>query len=496
MAPPLEAGADRAWRGLALSVTALAHAAALGGSLLDGDRLLLVRNPRLHSFSGLAAMLSEGRVLLRGAGLQVRDHAPLGAFSSWLSWEWFRAAPLVQHAIGPALLLALVASLFSLLRASKVSAPVAAVASLALSLHPCAADLSAPLAGRDALLALALSLLAARRSLGSPPVAGIAWSASAALLAGLCAPGYGLFGLLPASFVRPRAHRLVALAAASLSTLAALAITRGVGSLFPSAAALSGGGTASLLAWIPTPSPFVAATTSSVASAAWVLPLLLSALSASLSTRASEPGDASLLRAGAAALLASTLASGLAGSALVTVGGASLGLHLGLVLSTLGLLRALGPSTARLARPWMLVGFALPAALTAHRARGWTDDVAVLRAIARRDPSDPEASLALARLELRQHRLSAAAPWCLRYALSQPDTGRADGCLGAVASSRGDHRSAVTLLRRWAAGLDDRRALRAASLELSSATPDPRFGQDFREATGYSLPQPRPGESP
>ncbi|MBK6533411.1 MAG: hypothetical protein IPF99_28630 [Deltaproteobacteria bacterium] len=144
MAPPLEAGADRAWRGLALSVTALAHAAALGGSLLDGDRLLLVRNPRLHSFSGLAAMLSEGRVLLRGAGLQVRDHAPLGAFSSWLSWEWFRAAPLVQHAIGPALLLALVASLFSLLRASKVSAPVAAVASLALSLHPCAADLSAP----------------------------------------------------------------------------------------------------------------------------------------------------------------------------------------------------------------------------------------------------------------------------------------------------------------------------------------------------------------
>ena len=151
-------------------------------------------------------MLSEGRVLLRGAGLQVRDHAPLGAFSSWLSWEWFRAAPLVQHAIGPALLLALVASLFSLLRAAKVSAPVAAVASLALSLHPCAADLSAPLAGRDALLALALSLLAARRSLGSPPVAGIAWSASAALLAGLCAPGYGLFGLLPASFVRPRAH--------------------------------------------------------------------------------------------------------------------------------------------------------------------------------------------------------------------------------------------------------------------------------------------------
>lgn len=495
MAPPLEAGADRAWRGLALSVTALAHAAALGGSLLDSDRLLLVRNPRLHSFSGLAAMLSEGRVLLRGAGLQVRDHAPLGALSSWLSWEWFRAAPLVQHAIGPALLLALVASLFSLLRASRVSAPFAAVASLALSLHPCAADLSAPLAGRDALLALTLSLLAARRSLGSPALAGVAWSASAALLSGLCAPGYGLFGLLPASLVRPRAHRLIALASASLSALAALAVTRGDGALLPSAAALGGGGTASLLAWVPSPSPFVAATTASVASAAWILPLLLSALSASLSARAAEPGDASLLRAGAAALLASTLASGLSGAALVTGGGASLGLHLGLVLSFVGL-RSLGPPTRRMARPWMLVGLALPAALTARRARGWTDDDAVLGAIARRDPSDPEALLSRARLELRQRRLSAAAPWCLRYALAQPDTGRADGCLGAVASARGDHRAAVMLLRRWAAGLDDRRALRAASLELSSALPDPRFGQAFREATGYSLPHARPGESP
>lgn len=495
MAPPLEAGADRAWRGLALSVTALAHAASLGGSLLDGDRLLLVRNPRLHSFSGLGSMLSEGRVLLRGAGLQVRDHAPLGALSSWLSWEWFRASPLVQHAIGPALLVALVASLFSLLRASKVSAPAAAVASLALSLHPCAADLSAPLAGRDALLALGLSLLAARRALGSSPLAGAAWSASAALAAGLCAPGYGLYGLLPASFVRPRPYGLAALAAACVSTLASLAITRGAGAVLPSAAALSGGGTASLLAWLPSPSPFVAATTASVASAAWILPLLLSALSASVSARVSDPGDASLLRAGAAALLASTLASGLSGASLVTGGSAALGLHLGLVLSALGLLGSLGPSTMRLARPWMLVAFALPAALTAHRVRGWTDDVAVLGAIARRDASDPEASLARARLELRQRRLSAAAPWCLRYALAQPDTGRADGCLGAVASTRGDHRAAVTLLRRWAAGLDDRRALRAASLELSSATPTPRFGEAFREATGYSLPQPRPGES-
>jgi hypothetical protein len=496
MAPPLEAGADRAWRGLALSVTALAHAAALGGRLLDGDRLLLVRNPRLHSFAGLAEMLSEGRVLLRGAGLTVRDHAPLGALSTWLSWQWFRAAPMVQHAIGPALLLALVASLFALLRARRVSAPFAAAASLALSLHPCAADLSAPLAGRDVLLALTVAIFAARRADGATARAGVAWSAAAALASGLLCPGHGLFGLLPACFVRARTERLVALAAASLSTLGALAITRGAGPWLPSPGALGAGVTASLLAWIPSPSPFVAATAGSVSSAAWIIPLLLSALSLSLASRADEPDDAALLRAGAAAMLAAMLASALAGASLVTVGLASLGLHLGVVLALTGALRPRGEAIGRRLRPWMLLGFALTAALTAHRARGWSDDVAVLRAIAQRDPSDPESSLARARLELRQRRLSAAAPWCLRYALSQPDTGRADGCLGAMAAARGDRRASVMLLRRWAAGLDDRRALRAASLELSAAMPDPRFGEAFREATGYSLPQPRPGETP
>ncbi|MDB4929248.1 MAG: hypothetical protein JWM10_1732, partial [Myxococcaceae bacterium] len=119
MATPPPAGADRAWRGLALSVTALAHGVSLGAPLLDGDRLLLVRNPALHSFGGLLSLLADGRVVAHGVALPLRDHAPLGALAAWLSWQWFRGGPAAQHALSVALLVGVAAALFALLRATR-----------------------------------------------------------------------------------------------------------------------------------------------------------------------------------------------------------------------------------------------------------------------------------------------------------------------------------------------------------------------------------------
>ena len=226
-----------------------------------------------------------------------------------------------------------------------------------------------------------------------------------------------------------------------------------------------------------------------------MLPLIFAALALGLATRTDDPDDVAFLRAGAAAMIASMLAAGTAGTALVVGETTSLALHLGVVLAATGIVRAHGAALGRWARPWMLVAFALPAALTAHRVRHWSMEDSVLHALADRRTDDPEGSLARARLELRRGRLAAAAPWCVRYALAQPGTGRADGCIGAISAARGDHPGAVVLLRRWASALGDRRALRAASLELSEALPDPRFGEAFREATGYALPQRRAGET-
>jgi hypothetical protein len=227
--------------------------------------------------------------------------------------------------------------------------------------------------------------------------------------------------------------------------------------------------------------------------AAWIVPLLFAGLALALAAKLDDPDDVALLRAGAGALAASVVAAGAAGLAPVVDGAASGALLLGLVLAFAGALRSAGPG---LARPWMLVAFALPAAMTVHRAAGWSDEPAVLRAIVARSPDDPEAALARAALALKDRRLAAAAPWCLRYAQALPDSGRADGCLGALAAARGDHAAAVARLRRWALRLDDRRSLRAGVIELADALPDPRFGAAFREATGFALPQRRPGESP
>ncbi len=495
MAPSDVGGSDRAWRALTLSLTALTHGAALAGELLDGDRLLLTRNPSLHSFAGLASLLSEGRVLLRGAGLLVRDRSPVAAFSTWLSWEWFRTSPVVQHALGVALLVAVVAALGSLLRSLKASPAAAWLGALALSLHPCAADLTGPLLGRDPLLALLVALLAARRVRDAALLPAVVWSAGTALVAGLCAPGYGLLALVPAALAPSSAARRAASVAAVLCAVAALDITRGGDPLLPSLAAFSTGAVATFLAWLPSPAAFVAVTLPHGLAVGLLPPVALAAFAFARSLRSREPDDDALLRAGAAAALASVLAAAASVRASTADGTSALLLHLSVTLVALALLRAHGAALAVRARPWMLLGLALPAALTAHRVRQWSTQERVFDALVARDPDDPEALLARATLALRRGSLSDAAPWCLRYGAAMTTTARADGCVGALAAARGDERAAVFLLRRWAATLDDRRALRAAALQLSDAMPDPRLGAAFRAATGYSLPQRRPGEA-
>lgn len=495
MEPPDAGGADRAWRRVALTATALAHGVALGGALLPGDRLLLVRNPALHSFAGLGALLAEGRVLLRGAGLVLRDRSPVAAFTTWLSWEWFRGQPVAQHALAVLALLAIASTLGGLLRSLRSPTALAWLGALALTLHPCAADLTGPLLGRDALLALLVTLVAARRAREATDLRAVAWIAGGALGAGLCARGYGALGLVAAAVGATPTARRAGAAAAVVATVVALALTRGGEAFGPGAAAFSVGAVGALLGWLPSPAPFVVATFPRGVGLALVPALALAVATFGRSVRTADPDGAALLRAASATAVASVLAGAFAVRGQTIDGSAALLLQFSLVLAAVALVRpAWSRATPRL-RPWMLVALALPAAVTAHRVRAWSDVGTVTDALVARDPDEPEALLARAHRELARRQFSAAVPWCLRYGAAMPQTGRADGCVGALAALRGDRAYAVVLLRRWAAGLGDRRALRAAALELSDAVPDPRLGEAFREATGYALPQRRPGEA-
>lgn len=484
---------SRRWLALSLAVATLVHAGSLKSGLLDADRLLLVKNLQVRTFSGLFAMLVGGEPVLRAAGLSSRNHCPLGVLSTWLGWQWFRANPLVQHALGLASLLAVLVALTSLLAALRASPELACVAALALALHPATADLTGPILGRDVLLAAAVSLLAARRARQASARSATAWSAGASLVAGLLAPGWGLLGSVPASVIAsPRAHRLAVLASVT-TTLATLAVTHGERALLPEPGAWGPGAYGALLAWLPSVQPFVIGSVGAGAIAGLVVVLVLAATALLHASRQPEEPDAALLRGGAAAMLASVLAAAVAWHEGTVIGAPAFALQLGVVLALTGVARGRAALGAWL-RPWMWLVLAAPATVTALRVRAWADEDHVLRAIVARNADDPEALLARARIGLRRRALDDAAPWCLRYANVAPTTFRADGCIAALATASGDEPVAVFLLRRWAARFDDRRALRSAVLELHEAQPDPRFGAAFLRATGFTMPARRPGE--
>lgn len=478
---------DRRWPALAMLAVAVAHAPGLAGGLLDADRLLLVRNPDIRSFAGLGVMLADGQPLAIGAGLVVRDHTPLRVLSTWLGWQWLQASAVLQHAAQLGLALAIGAALLALLRPR--GAPAAAAAA-ALMLHPCAADLTAPLLGRGALLATLVVLLAARRARDESAARAVAWSAAAAFVAGACAPGWGLLGLVAALMIdAPRVRRAAVLASIA-GAIAAVAIHRAdlAGVALPGA--LSAGAGAAWAAWIPSVWPFVIATADGAAILGLVLIVCLAALALLGAQRAPDAGGAALMRAGGGALLAVLPASALACREGTVTGAAAFALQLGLVLALAGLWDVI----AARGRPWMAALLLIPAALTMLRARAWANEDRVLSAVMVRDAEDPEAILAAARAGLRRGKLEEAAPLCLRYASLAPETRRADGCIAAAAVRDGQDDAAVVLLRRWAARYDDKRALRAAVLEIAGAQPDARFGDAFRRATGYNMPARRSGE--
>jgi hypothetical protein len=486
---------SRRWPGLAVALAALVHAVCLRGGLLDADRLLLVKNPEIRSFSGLAAMLAQGEPVLRAAALSTRNHGPLGVLSTWLGWQWFRAGPVAQHALGLASLVAVLVALAWLLSALRVSAALSSVAILALALHPATADLTGPILGREALLAVSVALVAARRARNSRALPALGWAAGASLVAGLLAPGWGLVGLIAAAVIRaPRARREAA-GAAVLATIAALAVTRGAGAVLPAPDAIDQGASAVLVGWLPSAAPFAIATAGAGGGAAVLVVMALAGAAIYRSLGARDDADAALLRAGAAAMLAAVLAAALTRHEGTVLGAPTFALQLGVVLALAGSARAHAGALTAWSRPWMLAVLAAPAALTALRARAWADEDRVLDAIVARDADDPEALLARARLALRQGHLDEAAPWCLRYATSAPTTFRADGCIAAMATAQEDEAAAVFLLRRWAGRFDDRRALRAAVLELAEAQPDPHLAAAFQRATGFNMPARRPGET-
>lgn len=478
----------RRFRAIALLGVALSHAPALAGGLLDADRLLLVKNNEIRSFAGLAALLAQGEPVIRASSLVTRDHAPLGVLSTWLGWQWFRASAPAQHALGLALALAVAAALFSLLSARPA---LAAAAALGLLLHPIAADLTGPLLGRDALLATWVVLLAAHRARAASAPAAIAWAAAASLAAGLCAPGWGLLGLVPALLIADASTRRAAAAASCAAAALALWICRGDLAEVSAADALGPGAGAAFLAWLPSLRPFVVATVAEGATAGLIPVLILAPLALVAAARAPHQRDAALLRAGAGAMLAAPVASALACRGGTVTGSAAFALHLGFVLALAG---AAGAVAARVPSRWALALFLFPALVTAARVRAWADEDRVLAAIVARDEADPEALLARARIELRRGHLDAALPSCRRYAEAAPDTGRADGCLAAAEVAQGREGPALPLLRRWAARFPERRALRAAVLELGEAQPDPRFADAFRRATGFNMPARQPGE--
>lgn len=485
-------GDERPWAALALAGAVLVHAPVLAGGLLDADRLLLHRNADVWSFAGLGAMLAGGEPLMRASWLVVRNHAPLGVLSTWLGWQWFRASPAVQHAVGLGILLAVAWALQSLLAPRRA---LAAAASLVLVLHPAVADLTGPILGRDFLLAILAVLLAARRAREAPGPAAITWSAGASLVAGMCAPGWGPLGLAAALGISGLRARRLAVGASLAASLAALAPVRADLAAISLLDAIGPGAGTAFFAWLPSARPFVVATAGDPAIAGLVPVIVLATVTLFAASRVPGERDAALLRAGAGAMIASLPASAMATRAGTVTGAAAVALQLGVVLALAGIAGARGAALVSRCRPWMVSLFAIPAVVTAARARAWADEEQVLAAVVARAPDDPEALLARARLGLRRGRLDEAVPFCARYAAAAPETWRADGCLAAAAAHH-DPDTAVLLLQRWAAGLDDRHALRAAALEIAEAQPAPGLAVAFQRATGFVLPARRPGDQP
>ena len=415
------------------AATAFAHALSLRGQLLDGDRLALVRNPATRTFAGLGPLLADGTPALRGAGIATRDPAPLAALSTWLGWQWVRAEPMAQHALGVALMAAVAVPILRLVEEASWPRPAAALLALSVTLHPAAWDLTGALGGRPVLLAVLVAVAVARRVRTAGLAATTALALVTALLASACAGSAGLVGLVPALRSPTRRARVAAsIAALAGASLGALRFN------LPDASAAAIARDA-VLAWLPTP---------------WSTPPMF---------------------------------------------GPSLGLavHVVAVVACMPLLARSGPRTsirAGLAASFVVV---LLAVLGAIRGAAWRTEDARLEALASHGADATETAAASMRLALRRHRLVDAAPWCAELARRSPDSGRADGCLAALAVTAGAPSTAVRAgLQRWAASYDDRRALRAGALELSGAVPDARFAEAFREATGYALPHRRPGESP
>lgn len=467
---------------LALAAAAIAHAPALFDGLGDADRVLLVRNPEVRTFSGLATMLAEGQPIVVASGIVASSKAPLGVLSTWLGWQWFQASSALHHAAGIAIAIAIAGALAALLAPRK---RLAALAVLALMLHPSTADLTGSLLARGALLAVLAVMIAALRARDAAAPKAVAWCAGASLFAGLCAPGWGLLGLVAALVIPDaRARRVAVLASIGA---AILALTRHPGDLGGASIAAAG---AAFLAWIPSTTPFVIATVSDGMAAGIVPVAILASLAIYAASRAHEDRDAALLRAGAGAMIAALVASATASREGTVSGASALALQLGVVLALAGIWDAI----ATRARPWMLAAFVILGAMTALRARGWASEDRLLEAIVARDADDPEALIAAARIGLRAGNLREALPFCLRYAEAVPKGLRADGCIAAAAVKNGDDETAIALLRRWSSRFPERRALRAAVLEIADAEPDPRFGEAFKKATGYNMPSRRAGE--
>lgn len=469
-------------RALWLSLAALfAHALALFNGFVLDDRILLVDNPYLRTWSGLGQVLRHELFVASAEPRFVPYYRPLSGLLNWLSFQALGANAPLQHALNLLLHAAVTLLAFRALQTLGVRRSLAFTGCFLFAVHPATAEVVAYIGGRQDMLGW-LILLGAICS--TPRVQSLTHAAAlgfvASLLGGFC------HELFLASFV-PLAL-IVGLRAPALAKRGGAAVLVGgvaaVGSLLALRHSLkllpfetgADGPVRTLQATVgvflrllgdallPTdlavdvtvPLPSVAVTalvTVGGVAAATVLARFVAARERAL--------RGPLLAGVAIVVMSSALHAGVLLKYGIISDRYAYALLLGLLVTLAATFQAAAaPASAvaegasplvSFAKKWSALGLGvalLP--LTWSRSAAWVDQKSLQLAMVADRPDDPESWLAEGMLHFYADDVEQAYPKCKAYADARPESDKANLCVGSWLLTHRRAEEAAKYLRPFA----------------------------------------------
>jgi len=463
-------------------VALVAHALAVFNGFVLDDRILLVENPHLRSWSGLGQVLRHELFVASAEPRFVPYYRPLSGLLNWLSFQALGTSAALQHALNLLLHAGVTALALRALRSLGVRPSLAFSGCFLFAVHPATAEVVAYIGGRQDLLGW-LVLLGAMD--WSPRVQSLTHAAAlgfvASLVGGFC------HELFLASFV-PLAL-LVGLRDSALAKRGGVAVV--VGGVAAVSGVLALRHTLGLLPFETGVDGPVRALRAAVGVFLRLMGDALLPTDLAVDVTVPLPGFAltTLVAAGGVAAtvaLARFVAArerALLGPLLAGVGVVvmSCALHAGVVLKygiisdryayalLLGLVITLtcacqaavaAPATApsddasplvAFAKKWaaLALGVAL-LPLTWSRDAAWVDQKSLQLAMIADRPDDPESWLAEGMLHFHADDLEQAYPKCRAYADARPDSDKANLCVGSWLLTHRRPAEAVEYLRPYA----------------------------------------------